>query len=309
MNLKKTVLSLAIAGITAAPMIASAAGHGPDSAVYGSMRYGVESVDAGGTTERVTQLRNFGSRFGIKGETDLGNGMTAFGKWEAHMFGAALRDFKIGLKGDFGQVYAGDGIDHTWDSFMSTDDTWWYGGSLHLSDGVQSNAVTYMGAAGPAQFGVTLAMGEQANNADEEMVDAIEAVVAFDAGPVNIALGLSDVSNNVAANDPEPVIGFVVKGAAGGFGYKVDFQSQDAINNGTADQTSLQLQGSFGSFYAQYGTQETTGVTASPSALVLGYTQSLGPKTLVWYEFRNADADTAADAVTTIAATLKYEIL
>jgi predicted porin len=306
MNLKKTILALAVAGVAAAPMMASAAGHGPDSAVYGSMRYGVESVDNGGTTERVTTLRNFGSRFGIKGETDLGNGMTAFGKWEAHMFGAALRDFQIGLKGDFGQVYAGDGINHTWDSYMSTDDTWWYGGQSHLSDGVQSNAITYMGGAGAVSFGITAQMNAQAVNADEETVDAIEIVVAFDAGPVNIALGMTDVKTSPV--DTEAVTGLVLKGAAGDFGYKVDFQSQGAAAGSTDDLSSLQLQGSFGSFYAQYGSQDTG--PATPTNLVLGYTQTLGAKTLVWYEFISQDADVVGtDTSTTIAATLKYEIL
>jgi predicted porin len=306
MNLKKTILALAVAGVAAAPMMASAAGHGPDSAVYGSMRYGVESVDNGGTTERATTLRNFGSRFGIKGETDLGNGMTAFGKWEAHMFGAALRDFQIGLKGDFGQVYAGDGINHTWDSYMSTDDTWWYGGQSHLSDGVQSNAITYMGGAGAVSFGITAQMNAQAVNADEETVDAIEIVVAFDAGPVNIALGMTDVKTSPV--DTEAVTGLVLKGAAGDFGYKVDFQSQGAAVGSTDDLSSVQLQGSFGSFYAQYGSQDTG--PASPTNLVLGYTQTLGAKTLVWYEFISQDADVVGtDTSTTIAATLKYDIL
>jgi predicted porin len=306
MNLKKTILALAVAGVAAAPMMASAAGHGPDSAVYGSMRYGVESVDNGGTTERVTTLRNFGSRFGIKGETDLGNGMTAFGKWEAHMFGAGLRDFQIGLKGDFGQVYAGDGINHTWDSYMSTDDTWWYGGQSHLSDGVQSNAITYMGGAGAVSFGITAAMNAQASNPDEEAIDAIEIVVAFDAGPVNIALGMTDVKTSPV--DTEAVTGLVLKGAAGDFGYKVDFQSQGAAVGSTDDLSSLQLQGSFGSFYAQYGSQDTG--PATPTNLVLGYTQSIGPKTLVWYEFISQDADVVGtDTSTTFAATLKYEIL
>jgi predicted porin len=312
MNLKKTILALAVAGVAAAPMMASAAGHGPDSAVYGSMRYGVESVDNGGTTERVTTLRNFGSRFGIKGETDLGNGMTAFGKWEAHMFGAALRDFQIGLKGDFGQVYAGDGINHTWDSYMSTDDTWWYGGQSHLSDGVQSNAITYMGGAGAVSFGITAQMNAQAVNANEETVDAIEVVVAFDAGPVNIAVGMTDVKTSPV--DTEAVTGLVLKGAAGDFGYKVDFQSQGAASGSTNDDaSSFQLQGSFGSFYAQYGSQDLGAkgaAAATPTDVVLGYTQTLGAKTLVWYEFRTRDLDTVgSETATVLAATLKYDIL
>jgi len=312
MNLKKPILALAVAGVAAAPMMASAAGHVPDSAVYGSMRYGVESVDAGGTTERVTKLRNFGSRFGIKGETDLGNGMTAFGKWEAHMFGAGLRDFQIGLKGDFGKVYAGDAINHAWDSYMTTDDTWWYGGQSHLTEGAQSNAITYMGGAGAVEFALTAEMSAQAVNADEEAIDRIEAIVAFDAGPVNIALGMTD--EKVSPIDKEAVVGLVVKGSAGDFGYKVDFQSQGAPTGSTNDDaSSFQLQGSFGSFYAQYGSSDDGSLGAAsttPTNLVLGYTQSIGPKTLVWYEFHSGDADvTGTDAVTTIAATLKYEIL
>jgi len=312
MNLKKNILALAVAGVLAAPMMASAAGHGPDSAVYGSMRYGVQSVDAGGTTERVTELRDFGSRFGIKGSTDLGNGMSAFGKWEAAMVGGGLRDYQLGLKGDFGQVYVGDKINHAWDSYMTTDDTWWYGGQSHLTEGVQSNAITYMGGAGAVSFGITASMSAQSTNANEEAIDAIEVVVAFDAGPVNIALGMTD--NKVSPTDEEGVVGLVVKGSAGDFGYKVDFQSQGAASGSTNDDaTSFQLQGSFGSFYAQYGSSDTGAkgaASATPTNLVLGYTQSLGSKTLVWYEFHSADADvTGTDTVTTIAATLKYEIL
>jgi len=314
MNLKKTVLALAVAGIAAAPMIASA-----DGSVYGSMRYGVESVDAGGTTDRVTKMRNFGSRFGIKGETDLGNGMTAFGAWEAHMFGAGLRDFKFGLKGDFGQVYTGDGINHAWDSLMTTDGTWWYGGSRHLTEGVQSNAITYMGGAGPVQFGITAqfkssaADGSQTISAagvatpvaataeDDNAIDQIEAVVAFDAGPVNIALGFTDAKSTL--NDPKATTGLVLSGSAGGFGYALDLQQND-------DASSMQLQGTFGSFYGQFGTSDNGAVNApTPTALVLGYTQSIGPNTLAYYEMRNADSDVVGDdAVSTIAAVLVYSV-
>jgi archaellin len=175
-----------------------------------------------------------------------------------------------------------------------------------LSDGVQSNAITYMGGAGAVSFGITAQMSAQTTNANEEAIDAIEIVVAFDAGPVNIALGMTDVKTSPV--DTEAVTGLVLKGAAGDFGYKVDFQSQGAAAGATDDLSSLQLQGSFGSFYAQYGSQDTG--PATPTNLVLGYTQTLGPKTLVWYEFISQDADVVGtDTSTTIAATLKYEIL
>jgi len=194
MNFKRTVLALAVAGISAAPMIASAAAHADSGSIYANVRYGISSLDEGNNKERVTQVQNFGSRYGMKGETDLGNGMTAFGSFEDGMVprpDGKVRDIKVGLKGDFGQVFVGDATNHTWDTYMSTDSTWWFGGSQKLSDGIQKG-ITYMGTAGPVSFGVSAAMDKDAVNANEEALDTVEFVAAFDAGPVNIALGMTD---------------------------------------------------------------------------------------------------------------------
>jgi predicted porin len=318
MNFKRTVLALAVAGISAAPMIASAAAHADSGSIYANVRYGISSLDAGGNSERVTKVQNFGSRYGMKGETDLGNGMTAFGSFEDGMVPRAdgnVRDIKVGLKGDFGQVFVGDKTNHTWDTYMSTDSTWWFGGTQKLSDGIQKG-ITYMGTAGPVSFGVSAAMDEDANNADEETLDQIEFVASFDAGPVNIALGMTDENVSPSAADSDPVTGFVVKGDAGGFGYAVDFQQQGGNAlvgaDDEFDRTSLQFQGTFGNFIAQYGVINTDGVgnEASPTNLTLTYTQNLGPATLVYYEFRSSDDDTpTSDAATVLAAVLKYNIL
>ena len=311
MNFKKTAIAVAVATVAATPILASA-----DGSVYASARYGFETQDAGGTSERVNQFKNFGSRWGIKGDTDLGNGLTAFGHYEAHMFDVAktatnsgdLRDFKIGVRGGFGEVYMGDGIDHAWDTFMTTDGTWWYGGQSHLFDGVQSNAITYMGNFGPVSLGVTAQMKPEANNANEESVDTFEIAGAFDAGVVNIAVGISDAKTS--PTDTEAVVGFVVSGAAAGFTYAVDYQMQDAPSGSNADRTSLQLEGGFANFYAQYGMQETDGSNVEPTNLVLGYTHSIGPRTLMYFEYHSADPDTAgSDSTDTIAAVLKYDIL
>jgi len=293
MNLKKTVLALAIAGITAAPMMASAEGS-----LYGSIRYGIQSEDTGGVANRQTTAQDMGSRYGIKGETDLGNGMSAFGHWEEGMIPRAVgstRELKVGVKGDFGQLYIGEAINGAWDSYMSTDGTWWYGGTRKLEDGIQKG-VTYMGAAGPASFGVTIAMDNNGAT-DDDALDAIEAAVAFDAGPVNIALAMHD-----AKADADAVTGLVLKGSAGGLGYALDFQSQ-------GDASSMQVEGSFGSFYGQFGSSDDGSANAAtPTALVLGYYQSIGPNTGAYYEMVNADADDGTDAVSTIAAVLMYSV-
>jgi predicted porin len=309
MNLKKTILSLAIAGATAAPMIASAA----NGSVYGNIRYGFSSADAGGVSETVNSLHNFGSRWGMKGETDLGNGMTAYGHYEANMFTpAGPREAKIGVKGDFGDIYMGDGINHTWDSMMTTDNTWWYGGTQHITEGAQSNAITYMGGSGPVSFGITAEMAAQAVNADEEAMDRMEVVVGYDAGVAQVAIGMSDQSTKLAANDPEAVMGLLVKSSVAGVGVAFDYQAQDGITAADADLTSIQLELSANGFIFQYGQQEasTGAVSVTPTALVLGYTQSLGPDTLIYYEYLSSDSDVVGvDTATTLAAVLKYNIM
>ena len=74
----------------------------------------------------------------------------------------------------------------------------------------------------------------------------------------------------------------------------------------------MQLQLGYGSFQLQIGQQESSigAVSVTPSTTVLTYTQSLGPDTLIWYEYASDGDDIAgSDDVTSIAATLKYNIM
>jgi predicted porin len=75
MKFKTSAIALAVAGSVAAPMAAQAEGS-----VYASARVGLENVDTAGISD--VRMRSFGSRFGVRGETDLGNGMTGFGRYE-----------------------------------------------------------------------------------------------------------------------------------------------------------------------------------------------------------------------------------
>ncbi|MCH7881833.1 MAG: porin [Proteobacteria bacterium] len=301
MKFKTSAIALAIASIVSVPMVASAEGS-----LYASARYGFSSADSGVTGEdTVNSLHNFGSRIGIKGSTDLGNGMTGYGQWEAHLFGGGLRDFKVGVKGDFGDIYMGDGINHAWDSVMSTDGTWWYGGGMHLTDGVQSNAITYQGGGGGVSFGVTIQMaGEFDANDDPEPIqedmDATELVVSFDVGDITLAVGITDVEGS------ETITGLLAKGSAGDFYWAVDYQMQDAVGT-FGDRTSLQFEGGTGPFLVQYGMlDDDTG--AEPTALVLTYTKSLGPDTLVYFEYFTKDSD-GGDDPNTLGIVLKHNLL
>jgi predicted porin len=342
MNLKKTAIALAVASVTATPIIAAA-----DAAVYASMRYGFEYVDnkrvaataavaqvdhvngagpgvapvaavpAGNENNSISQFKNYGSRFGIKGETDLGNGLTAFGQWEANMSDGSLRDLKIGVKGDFGTLFMGDKINHAWDTIMTTDNTWWYGGDRHLTEGVQSNALTYQNTWGTIGLGVTVSARPESNNANEETANEWELVGTWNINsPIYVALGLtdntvneSDTTSSATATDPETIYGIIVGGQTSNWVYAFDYQWQDDSSAGNDAASSWQIDASFGNFYGQYGSQDRDSQSNTPTTLILGYTHNIGPRTLMYFEYAAKDEDTSQDTENTFAAVLKYDLL
>ena len=99
MKFKTSSIALAVAGIVATPVTVQA---GADE-VYVSARVGIQNVDTGGESE--IDIRSFSSRFGASGETNLGNGMAGFGKfdWDIDLEdeGVNARHRYVGLKGDF----------------------------------------------------------------------------------------------------------------------------------------------------------------------------------------------------------------
>ena len=76
MKFKTTAIAMAVAGVVAAPVAVQA---GADE-IYASARIGVWAHKDGGDPN--TEVKSFSSRFGAKGETDLGNGLTGFGRFE-----------------------------------------------------------------------------------------------------------------------------------------------------------------------------------------------------------------------------------
>lgn len=104
MKLKNLTMAIMVASLGAASVAAQA-----DSSWYGSVRIGIEHVDDG--SNDTTSFRNWYSRMGFKGETDLENGLTAFGHYEfsvdtdnADNGNGALgtRKAYVGLKGGSG---------------------------------------------------------------------------------------------------------------------------------------------------------------------------------------------------------------
>ena len=84
---------------------------GNDVTVYGSFRPALTYSDFGESTS--TDITDFFSRIGFKGDVDVGSGVTAFyhGEWDVDVeadadFGDARLGY-VGLKGDFGRIAIG----------------------------------------------------------------------------------------------------------------------------------------------------------------------------------------------------------
>ncbi|NQZ07440.1 MAG: porin [Algicola sp.] len=107
MKLAKTVLASALALTCAAPAFAA------DVTVYGKANVSFQSADEGG--ERFTELKSNASRFGIKGDLKLDDGLTVVYKYEMQIDLAdeageknlKSRNQYVGLKGSFGEILLG----------------------------------------------------------------------------------------------------------------------------------------------------------------------------------------------------------
>jgi len=326
MNFKKTTLALAMAGIVAAPMMAQA-----ESGFYGSVRQGIQSSsnDAPGSDTSL-KITNKGSRMGYGGETDLGNGMTGFGKYEfgVNTSGDAAtisrRKAYVGVKGDFGSVLMGQTY-HTYYSHVNgpVDIANWNSG-FH-SVGRTNQAITYSNEFGPVSVGVT-AYARSDDNPDgtaevaatpgnagtaaaaasgDTGIDGTEIAASFNAGPVKIGLGIKSESNKVGV-DPEDTTGIALSGNIGDVYLGVSMQSQDKVKDTT------EISASYGQGYVIYAVADMEGNAASgdgPSDMTLGYSIPVGSQTSAWIEYTTHDADnTVASAKDTshIEAILKY---
>jgi len=309
MKFKASAIALAVAGTIAAPMAVQAEGS-----IYASARVGIHSIDntdsAGVSSDDNISISSYSSRFGMKGETDLGNGMTGFGKYEFSVGdGATLgggRHHIVGLKGSFGKVTLGKTYFPFYNHVVGPLDTPWAGSGYAMIGytGRTGNTISWDSAAGAVSFGVGVQMGAIANDED---IDAIEAGLTLPLGDMNLGLGFRDsAEGSVGGVDPDAIIAVALSGIAlGSVGLGVSFQSQDSDFSYVVDAT-------MGGFYFHYeATDIDAAGAADPTLITVGYTQSLGRNTTAWYEIAEHDGETGLDAddFTNVRAVLKYDIL
>ncbi len=216
MNFKKTAIALAVASVAATPIIASA-----DGSVYASARIGLQYLDGGEnrngdsvneTTDSEITVRSYAARLGFKGETEIGNGWSGWGRYELEVLTDAARDntsqdatFRrrhavAGLKSEHNNIYVGQ-TSHTWYNHIvgPADYPWWGSGyALVKYDIREDNGITYNGSFGVVEFGITGFFqpdnlgGNLSSSGDSEVLDEYQLAISFNIGSsVRLGLGLA----------------------------------------------------------------------------------------------------------------------
>ena len=330
MKLRTTAIAMAVAGIVAAPVAVQA---GADE-VYASARVGIKYTDAKlkDTSAAATSdfdVKSFASRFGMRGETDLGNGLTGFGRYEFGVNSAesssntiTSRHVYVGLKGDFGSVLVGQTY-HTFYNFVvgPLDNPWWHStGTMVESVGRTAGGITYAGGAGAVNFGATAYFK---SDSEETAPDALELGASFAVGDSTIGVAYRSVDidgavklqgnqfNGLDANGDENPRGTdedVMAVAWSGIGIGsttlgVSYMNQDKDNGIVVDWA-------IGNAYVHLETVDYD-AGQTPMDITFGYTQSLGRKTTMYYELNSKDADSgnSDDDYMAVMAVLKYDII
>lgn len=292
--------------LLASPLVAQA-----DGGFYGSLRLGLSYSDPGGSADGTATFRNWASRAGFSGETDLENGLAAFGKIEfgvdtgssANANGAlSTRHAYVGLKGDFGTLTLGQTY-HSWYNTIigPVDQPWWgsCNGCLAYSGRVE-NGLTYSNDFGGANISATIHMrDEQADGSFEDEIDGMELGATFAASGLNFGVGFRDWDNGT-----EPAIGASVTGAAGDIGYAANVTMQDGAN-GADDALGVDVFLSYGNAYLDVG---MINADDTSNGFTLGYTHSIGTNTSSWFELQRSDSGADGDdAAIALRAALKYD--
>ncbi len=206
--MKKSIIALAA--------VAAMAAQADNTTLYGrvSMAY---TYNDNGDMASTSGFGDNGSRFGIKGSTDLGNGMSSFYKYENRVGGgtATTKLLYVGLQGGFGSVSFGkqwlptDGIDVYDDPFNALTPE---GGAGFKGKTLSNNAMIYKtpNMNGFQAAAAVIANGAHAvdasggathgNTVDGAHVDYINTAVTYDANGFKAGLGY-ETSNGLTKNN------------------------------------------------------------------------------------------------------------
>lgn len=194
--MKKSIIALAVAASTLG--VAQANG----TTLYGSVRMAYEYDDANNVSQ--STLTDSGSRFGIRGSDDLGNGLSAIYLYENRLAKAAVKNtageddagitthkLYAGLKGGFGQLTLGLQSMPA-DDMNNYSDPWnsWTPGDRLAVERANNSAVYWSPSMSGFQIGAAIvANGAQKGDYNDETIDMYQLVAKYEANGIYAGLG------------------------------------------------------------------------------------------------------------------------
>ncbi|VAW75068.1 hypothetical protein MNBD_GAMMA12-765 [hydrothermal vent metagenome] len=299
--MNKKILALAVGSALALPMVAQA-----KVVVYGHAQVEIGNIDTGVTDQNFSRDQSRG-RFGIKASEKLGNGMTAYAKFEfatdtsdgnrAPNSPLSPREHAVGLKGAFGAVELGrlktpykyfGGV--TYDPFVATNlEARGNGGQTGGSFGhnsFRSNSIAWKSN----NFN-GLSVWLLASIDEEDGTDGDYSIgVRYKAGPFEV--GVTTINDDSANLDRTKLFG---QYKWGNHKFSGSFEASSA---GAVDTDTLflgyQLRSGNNTFAAQYGnTDPDSGVETDYFAI--GMIHHLSKKTRVFGGYRSTDVDAGTE--------------
>ncbi|MGI9310810.1 MAG: porin [bacterium] len=276
--MNKKLIAAAVSAAVVAPVASQA-----DVVVYGNITNAIVSADTDSfadpndkngaiLTESRTDIDTVSSRVGIKASSDLGNGMTANGRYEwatgsdnADQAFGTTRLAKVGLSGSFGSVDVGQ----QWSTFYNTI------GSMvspNYSVGVPlggyfrtGNTIQYTNSFGPVNLGLDIRADDDEGGRDAQG-DGVGVGITFNPAS-NLTVGLAYDSSD---------------GVPGAAGSKADTEETDLVDDsgnpitrnidavapthdeGDSEIFGIAVKATFGGFWASagYQSEEVDGAAA-----------------------------------------------
>ena len=288
-----------------------------DVKVFGRLRMVANCVDTGNSATDECSLENRSSRFGVKANSEISDGLTAFGKYEfgvnadegAAIGGDRNRLAYVGLKGGFGEVSLGTRWSplylHTV-SYVDPTNAYggtWSSGSGYLTDFRNDDTLNYKNKFGAASVGVQIQM----DTGTAEDVDEVTIGGSVKVGSATIGFGFQDTTDvqTIAAIHARSKFGPVSVGGT--------FSTLDSDTaGGDADAMVVALG------YAMGGgkvinlvvgnTDNDAAGAGDPTEIGLEYTHNMGAGFKWFAGFSTLDQDIAgSDDVNQFGAGMRYD--
>ena len=332
--MNKKLIAVAIAAAVAAP--AAMAG---DTTLYGKVHVSIDSFDNDADGTDNMQVNDRGSRLGVKGSEDLGNGLKAIFKYEMSYDvdgGAAItgaRNSYLGLAGDFGTLLVGrhdspakvafyaTGAELLGDSVVQLTSSNETGGMLNIEETRANNAIAYVS---PSFSGVTAAVaimpGEgSAATGNDGLADGWSAGVMYKGHGLKAGLGYEDTDDLGGTNTGMTLYNIGATYSIDAFTFGGVYQNQEAAAGGAeSDMYALVGKAKFGNneIMALYGKTENNAAQAAASlaangagyggregdAFGIAVAHKMSKRTKVYAAYASKDVDGAATGMASVGS-------